>query len=171
MPREPRNSRKPSSLGLGGLPSLGNTAILSQPSKVAFLSSRRVMPAAVMRCYDWATAMRDEGRCVMSGFQSPLEKDVLKFLLQGKSQIIMVLARSLWKSVPQEYREPLSSGRMLVISPVSQSSSRVSAKTAERRNGWLLDHCSEAVFASLDPVGSLARLVAARPHLHYTVLA
>ena len=40
---------------------LGNVALMALP-KVAFLSSRRVAPAAVMRCYDWATEMRGGGR-------------------------------------------------------------------------------------------------------------
>ena len=39
---------------------LGNAALMERP-KVAFLSSRRVAPAAVMRCYDWATGMRGGG--------------------------------------------------------------------------------------------------------------
>ena len=42
--------------------------------------------------------------------------------------------------------------------------------TAEKRNGWILGHCDEAVFASLDLNGSLARLVAARPNLCYQLL-
>ena len=32
---------------------LGNAALMQRP-KVAFLSSRKVAPAAVMLCYDWA---------------------------------------------------------------------------------------------------------------------
>ena len=40
---------------------LGNVALMERP-KVAFLSSRRVAPAAVMRCYDWATGIRGGGR-------------------------------------------------------------------------------------------------------------
>ena len=40
---------------------LGNAALMERP-KVVFLSSRRVAPAAVMRCYDWATGMRGGGR-------------------------------------------------------------------------------------------------------------
>ena len=55
---------------------LGNEALLKR-EKVGFLASRRVPPEAVMRCLDWATRMRDEGTCVMSGFQSPLEREVL----------------------------------------------------------------------------------------------
>ena len=161
---------------------LGNAALMERP-KVAFLSSRKVAPAAVMRCYDWATGMRGGGGtpggsagrlappCVVGGFQSALERDVLKLLLpEGGPPIVMVLARGMWRSVPMEYREAINAGQMLVGSPFSQGVVRVSKETAEKRNGWILDHCDEAVFASLDPNGSLARLVAARPHLRYQVL-
>ncbi len=166
---------------------IGNAALMERP-KVAFLSSRRVAPAAVMRCYDWATGMRGGGGgatvlpvaatsattpagCVIGGFQSALERDVLKLLLpDGGPPIVMVLARGMWRSVPVEYREAINAGRMLVVSPFSQGVVRVSKETAEKRNGWILDSCDEAVFASLDPDGSLARLVAARPKLRYQVL-
>ena len=171
---------------------LGNAALMERP-KVAFLSSRKVAPAAVMRCYDWATGMRGGGGtpggsaerlappdgsagrlappCVVGGFQSALERDVLKLLLpEGGPPIVMVLARGIWRSVPVEYREAINAGRMLVVSPFSQGVVRVSKETAEKRNGWILDNCDEAVFASLDPNGSLARLVSARPNLHYQVL-
>ena len=150
-------------------PMLGSTSLLTLP-KTAFLSSRRVAPAAVMRCYDWATEIRDGGRCVMGGFQSALERDVLSILLRGESPIILVLARSLWKSTPKEFQEAIAAGRMLVISPVPQSVHRVSEETAAIRNGWILDHADEVVFASLDPDGSLSRLVATRPSLRYRVL-
>ena len=167
---------------------LGNAALMERP-KVAFLSSRRVAPAAVMRCYDWATGMRGGGSagrlappgdgghagrvtlpCVVGGFQSALERDVLKLLLpDGGPPIVMVLARGMWRSVPTEYREAINAGRMLVVSSFSQGVVRVSKETAEKRNAFVLDHCDEAVFASLDPDGSLARLVAARPNLRYQV--
>ena len=170
---------------------LGNTVLMALP-KVAFLSSRKVAPTAVMRCYDWATGMRGGGGtpggsagrlapadgggtpslpCVVGGFQSALERDVLKLLLpDGGPPIVMVLARGMWRSIPMEYREAINAGRMLVVSPFSQGVVRVSKETAEKRNSWILDRCDEAVFASLDPNGSLARLVAARPNLRYQVL-
>ena len=149
---------------------IGNTALFDLPDKVAFLSSRRISAAAVLKCYDWAAEMRDAGRCVIGGFQSSLERDVLKFLLRGKSPIVMVLARGLWRTVPSECREAVNAGRMLVVSPFSQRVIRVSAATAAARNKCVLDNCESAVFASLDPCGSLARLVAARPALNYRVL-
>ena len=61
---------------------LGNREILKL-EKIAFLSSRKVPPAAVMASYDWATRMCAEGTCVIGGFQSALERDVLKILLKG----------------------------------------------------------------------------------------
>ena len=107
---------------------------------------------AVLRLGDW-----DEGRRWNAG-------------RLGGTPIVMVLARGMWRSVPTEYREAINAGRMLVVSPFSQGVVRVSKETAEKRNGWILDNCDEAVFASLDPNGSLARLVAARPNLRYQVL-
>ena len=127
---------------------LGNAALMERP-KVAFLSSRRVAPAAVMRCYDGATRRRGGGRgatalpdgggtpggsagrlappCVVGGFQSALERDVLKLLLPaGGPSIVMVLARGMWRIVPTEYREAINAGRMLVVSPFSQGVVRVS---------------------------------------------
>jgi hypothetical protein len=154
----------------GEIQMLGNAALMELP-KTAFLSSRKVRPDAVLRCYDWAAKMRDEGRCVIGGFQSPLERDVLKFLFRGESPIVMVLARAMWRTVPTEYRDAVNVGRMLVVSPFSQRVIRVSIATAAVRNEYVLDNCESAVFASLDPCGSLARLVAARPALNFRVLA
>ena len=43
--------------------------------------------------------------CMVGGFQSALERDVLKLLLpDGGPPIVMVWARGMWRSVPVEYR-------------------------------------------------------------------
>ena len=63
------------------LQTIGNTALLERPNKVAFLSSRKITASVVLKCYDWATGIRDTDQCVVSGFQSPLEKDVLAVYL------------------------------------------------------------------------------------------
>ena len=137
---------------------IGNTALLDLPDKVAFLSSRRISAADVLKCYEWAEKIRDTETCVISGFQSPLEKDVLKFLLRGRVPIILVLARSLWKTIPGELREPVGLGRLLIVSPVSAT--RASAATAAARNQWILANCTSLVLGSLDPGGGLAKLAA-----------
>ena len=143
----------------------GNEALLKR-EKVGFLASRRVPPEAVMRCLDWATRMRDEGVCVMSGFQSPLEKEVLDILLKGTSPLILVLARRMWdaRHIPTLFRQPLADGRLLVISPVSQSISRVDARSAALRNRYILDHADRLFPGALDPKGPLKGLLKQPPH-------
>ena len=80
---------------------LGNIELLKLP-KTAFLCSRRAPASAVLKRYDWATAMREAGLCVVSGFHSPLERDVLHFLLKGRQPVILVLGRAMYKQLPKE---------------------------------------------------------------------
>ena len=104
---------------------IGNTELLKL-HKTAFLCSRKVSASVVLKCYDWAIEQREKGNCVISGFQSQLEKDVLHYLLKGKQPIIVVLGRSLYKQIPEQLKKPLAEGRLLVVSPVPQSTHRQS---------------------------------------------
>ncbi len=139
---------------------VGNTSLMELP-KTSFLSSRRIAPDAVLKCYDWAIKMRDQGLCVISGFQSPLEKDVLKFLLRGRQPIVLVLARKMYSVVPDEFRVAVAEGRMLIVSPVSAN--RANSSTVRARNRFILERSDIHVFGSIDSEGSLAPLVAKLP--------
>jgi len=61
----------------------GNSELLKL-HKIAFLCSRKVLASVVLICYDWAIEQREKGNCIISGFHSELEKDVLHYLLKGK---------------------------------------------------------------------------------------
>ena len=137
---------------------IGNAALMDL-SKTSFLSSRKISPEAILRCYDWAIRMRDEGRCVISGFQSALEKDVLRFLLKGTQPIVLVLARRLFKIIPEDLRQSVASGRLLIVSPFSDRIKRSDSSTAETRNRFILEHSAHHVFGSIDPNGHLAELI------------
>ncbi|MCR4573087.1 MAG: hypothetical protein K5787_04905, partial [Lentisphaeria bacterium] len=104
---------------------------------------------------------RDTDQCVVSGFQSPLEKDVLKFLLRGNAPIILVLARKLWEAVPDELHDAMDANRLLIVSPVSCV--RASIASAAIRNRWILANSSSLVIGSLDPNGQLAKLISTFP--------
>jgi len=55
---------------------LGNTELLKLP-KTAFLCSRKVPAGVVLKCYDWAIAQRDAGRCIISGIHSQRENNFI----------------------------------------------------------------------------------------------
>ena len=132
----------------------GNIELLQLP-KTAFLSSRNISSQSVMACYDWATQQRSDGRCVMSGFHSSLEKDVLHFLLKGHQPVIMVLGRSLYKNMPEEFIKPIEENRLLIVSVVPQTTNRQSVESAMIRNKYIIENADEVVFGSLDVTGNL----------------
>ena len=141
---------------------LGNKTILAA-HKTAFLCSRQVSRRAVLRCYDWATGMRDRGEVVVSGFQSKIEKDVLHFLLKGKQPVIMVIARQMYKTLPQELQKPLNDGRLLIIS-TAPIATRVGKTAADQRNTYIAEIADSIVFGYIRPESSLQEIFNQHPN-------
>lgn len=134
---------------------------LWQLSKTAFLCSRKVPAAQVLKCYDWAIAMRDAGQCVMLGAHSQLEKDVLHYLLKGTQPVVLVLARGMKKRLEPELEAEVEKGRLLVAAPFPSEVKRVTAETAMERNRFMVEHAVEVVVGHASAGGGLASLVAA----------
>lgn len=132
---------------------LGNRKLL-ESRKVAFLCSRTVSSGAILRCYDWATKMADGDNVIIGGFQSKIEKDVLHFLLKGRQPVIIVIARQMYKELPNELINPMNEGRLLIIS-TSPNAVRVSKGTANKRNSYLSEIADEIVFGYISKESSL----------------
>lgn len=135
----------------------GNVDIWGLP-KVAFLSSDKFSPSSVLKCYDWAVEMKKTNKCVLSGFLSKLEIDVLDILLTGTQPIVMVLARGMYDRVPPKLKSHVESGRLLLVSPFSPSCKQVTRDQAKLRNQLVIDNAAEIVFAHIYPGGMLAQL-------------
>ena len=120
---------------------------------IAFLSSRTIATDKVMACYDWATSLNAETDCVVSGFQSPIEQDVLHFLLKNRIPVVVVLARAMYKQIPEELEEAYNDGRVLFIS--ISITPRVSKATASIRNKYVVDLAQEVLFGMLAEKSSL----------------
>ena len=131
---------------------LGNQELLKL-KKTAFLASSTISSETVLRCYDWATEMRNRGECVVSGFSSKLEQDVLHFLLKGSQPIIIVLARKMYKVIPDELKEPLAQNRLLIISV--STAIRQSRVTAMARNKYVCEMADRILFVGVTEQSSL----------------
>ena len=129
---------------------LGNQELLKL-QKTAFLASNTIPIEMVLKCYDWATGKHDG--CVISGFSSKLEKDVLHFLLKSKCPVILVLARMMYKVIPDELKEPLEQERLLIIS-ISKAV-RQSKQTALERNKYICEIADNIFFVGATPKSSL----------------
>ena len=134
---------------------LGNKDLL-RLKKVAFLASNIISSGTVLKVYDWATDMRNREECVVSGFCSKLEKDVLHFLLKGSQPIILVLARRMYKTVPLILQEALKENRLLIISvSVSVRQSKI---TALERNKYICNMANKILFMGVTEESSLYAL-------------
>ena len=131
---------------------LGNQELL-QLRKTAFLASSTISSETVLQVYDWATEMRNRGECVVSGFSSKLEQDVLHFLLKGSQPIIIVFARKMYKVIPDELKEPLAQNRLLIISV--SNAIRQSKVTAMARNKYVCEMADRILFVGVTEQSSL----------------
>lgn len=133
---------------------LGNHNILTE-HKITFLCSRQCPASIVLKSYDGAIAMRQQGQCVISGFHSKIEQDVLHFLLKGHQFVILALARGLKKGYEPPIQQALNENRLLIISPFSESIKRSSAKTAFKRNQIMAELADEVFIAYAAPESKL----------------
>lgn len=134
---------------------LGNKELLKL-KKTAFLASSTISSETVLKCYDWVIEMRRRGECVVSGFSSKLEQDVLHFLLKGSQPVILVLARKMYKIVPEELRKSLAENRMLIIS--ISNAARQSRATALARNKYICEMADEILFVGVTELSTLYTL-------------
>ncbi|CAN5699110.1 hypothetical protein BH10BAC2_BH10BAC2_14910 [soil metagenome] len=146
---------------------IGNKELLKFYKK-AFLCSRRVSASAVLKCYDWAIEQREKGNCIISGFHSQIEKDVLHYLLKGKQPIIVVLARGLKEKLGPEFKQPIKEGRLLMITPFDKEIKRVTEQTASKRNKLMIDLADEVVVGFINKEGLLQKIIGeSHKHIKY----
>lgn len=116
---------------------LGNEELLNW-WKIGFLASRKISSSTILSTLDWAVEISKRADVVVvSGFHSRLEKDVLKFLLQGKCGIIIVLARGMYRKLPKIYDVAMKENRLLIVSLEKETVIRVSERTAHKRNKYV----------------------------------
>jgi len=138
---------------------LGDAGIAAR-DKTAFLCSRAYPAGAVLKIYDWAKAARERGVCVISGFHSALERDVLEILLGGSQPIILAAARALPQRHSPAVRRALRDGRLLIVSPFPPTAARITAASARRRNEFMLSVAARIVVGYASEGGALARALA-----------
>jgi predicted Rossmann fold nucleotide-binding protein DprA/Smf involved in DNA uptake len=113
---------------------IGNLDILNR-NLLGFFCSIKCPGNIILKTYDLARSFRDAGIPVISGFHSPIEKDVFTFLLSGSQPLVVCPARSIGNMrIPNAWKEAINNGRLLVLSPFEKKQKRVTASLSEQRN-------------------------------------
>ncbi|MBC8243532.1 MAG: DNA-processing protein DprA [Verrucomicrobia bacterium] len=139
---------------------IGSLDVLAAPLTALFCSSR--CPGnAILNAASIARNWRDEGRGVISGFHSPVEKECLRILLRGKQPIIICPARSIdGMRIPAEWRPAIESGRMLLLSPFPAKTRRPTTALCEQRNQFAAALANAYYFPHARSGGHLETLAA-----------
>jgi predicted Rossmann fold nucleotide-binding protein DprA/Smf involved in DNA uptake len=140
------------------LQTIGNLDILAV-HKVGLFSSVRCPGDAILRAYDTARELRDNGVTVVSGFHSPVEKECLRILLRGKQPIVICLARAMEKiRITANWREALDTGRLLLLSPFEKRPRRPTIESSQQRNELVAALADEVLIIHATPGGSIERI-------------
>lgn len=135
----------------------GNLDLLALP-KTALFCSARCPGKVILTTYDQAAQWRDAGRCVISGFHSPVERECLQILLRGDAPVILCPARGMLERLPAQWDIAVASGRMLILSRFPKTARRVTTELAARRNDFVAALADEVFIAHATPGGHLETL-------------
>jgi len=136
----------------------GNLELLAL-RQVAFFCSRNAPAETWQNALAWAAVAREAGTCVISGFHSGIEKEVLRQLLPGSQPLIVILARGLKGTMEPELAEPLAKGRLLVMTRYAESVTHACEESCHQRNRLMMELAAEAVVGFASPGGKLERLL------------
>jgi len=125
---------------------LGSQEIL-ESKKLALFCSRRCPGNLILKAYDLARSLREDGVTVISGFHTPVEKECLRILLRGSQPIIISPARSIeGMRIPSEWKQAFEQNRLLLISPFEKKHRRMTAALAEQRNQFIASIADDLLF-------------------------
>lgn len=137
---------------------LGNLGLLTLPKTALFCSSR-CPGSVILPTYDQTAQWRDTGRCVISGFHSPVERECLQILLRGDAPVILCPARSMLERLPAQWAIAAASGRMLILSAFPATATRITAELAVRRNEFVAALADEVFIAHATIGGHIETLI------------
>ena len=136
---------------------LGEPELLRLPL-TALLCSRRCPGALILQAHELAQRWRETGTPVVSGFQSPVERECLRVLLRGTGPLVMCLARKLLTRVPSELREAINAGRLALVTPFVDGPRRPDARMTAHRNRLVAALAERIVVIHASPGGMVERL-------------
>lgn len=140
---------------------LGNLDILKQSDTLALFCSRKCPGDLILKLYDYARELRQQGTTVISGFHTPMERECLTLLLRGTGNLMICPARSLENMrLPTLWKKSLDAGRLLLLSPFTEKSRRVTANQANLRNEFAASLATQITIVYADRGGKTEQLVA-----------
>jgi len=135
--------------------------------------SERCPSFIVLDALDVASAIRDADLSVISGFQSPVERECLGVFLRGSAHVVVCPARSaIGMRIPSAWKPAIAAGILSIRSAIDegfeansgavhhrQAPRRPTTALAEHRNRFVASISDSVLVIHASPGGKLERLV------------
>jgi len=101
----------------------------------------------VLKGFDAAKQIRDQGITVISGFHSSMERDIFEILLRGSQPIIHCLAKAIETyRIPKKLLPRVESGQLTFIAPdFPIAEKRITKNTSGMCNKLVMDICDQVL--------------------------
>lgn len=133
----------------------GNIELINHPL-LAIFSSAQCPASQILKAHDYAKTIRNGTMGVISGFRSPVEKEMLAVLLKGTCPIVVVLGRRLEGArLPAAWKAEIEKSRMLVVSPFKEYQTRITKETALASNDLSTQIARQVLIIHASQGGSL----------------
>ena len=137
-----------------------------------FFCSVRCPGDVILKTYDLAKALRGTELTLISGFQSPMEREFLDVLVWGRVRVVVCPARGLSNMrVPNNWRAPLTEGRFLILSFFDDNIRRPTAAIVAKRNAYVATISDRILVAYAQQNGKTEALCKHALTAHKPVLA
>lgn len=136
---------------------IGNLELLNY-YKVGFFSSQKNSPETVAKVNQWINNLEVDA-CIVSGFQSKNERELLDLLLEENKKVIMVLSREIYNSCPAKYDKAVKDGKMLIVSPMVDAFKVATRDNARVRNQFVIKLSNEIIVGDLTIGGMLDNML------------
>lgn len=145
---------------------LGNRELLRK-HKRAFFASRGMPENNWLAIKQWADMLSPETDCIICGAHSPVEKQLVGYILAKKVPFIWMVAEYMPDSWPNEWLVAAREQRFLAVSYCDESVHYVSAASAYARNGWIATMADQIVVGYCSAGGNISRLLTNRKDVIY----
>jgi hypothetical protein len=130
--------------------------------ELAFFCSQACPGDLILKAQDWANARHAEPLVTISGFHTPVERDVLRILLRQHASVVYCLARGIGGfRRSRAVREAETAGRLRIVSPFAEDQRYTTAASADVRNRYIVDRCERVLIAHASPSGKTENLAKA----------
>jgi hypothetical protein len=127
--------------------------------RIGLFCSEKCSGSIILKALESLNIDKIKNRLLISGFQSPLERELFHLFLSKEIQVIYCPARSIEKMrILKAWRVPLKEGRLTILSPF-KNQHRMTAKLAWERNLFVAEQADEILILHASPGSKTMKLV------------